>query len=122
MGLHDDELNSRRERREEMRRKQAQEQKRLKIALISAAVVLVACGAGLIYIAQNAAEGKPAAAQSAESQSTSPATVSCTIWCGSWWVLWWKWAGECGLPNPFPCSLAENGQMRASWPRLRAFA
>lgn len=53
MGQHDDQMNMRRERREAMRKKQQAEQRRLKIALIFAAIVLVACVAGLIIISKN---------------------------------------------------------------------
>ena len=41
MALHDDEMNIRRQRREEMKQKRLKEQRRLKIALICAAVLLV---------------------------------------------------------------------------------
>ena len=43
---HDEQMNMRREKREAMRRKHQEEQRRLKIALIVAAIVLVFCGVG----------------------------------------------------------------------------
>jgi hypothetical protein len=42
MALHDDELNKRQQRREEMRIKRQKEQQRLKIGLIAAGVILLA--------------------------------------------------------------------------------
>lgn len=50
MAPHDDEMNKRRQRREEMRQKQEAEQKRLKAGLITAAILLVVCAVGLITI------------------------------------------------------------------------
>ena len=50
MSRHDDEMNRRRQRREEMRQKQEAEQKRLKTGLIIAGIVLVICAIGLISI------------------------------------------------------------------------
>ena len=48
MAPHDDEMNRRRQRREEMRQKQLSEQKRLKTGLIIAAIILVVCAIGLL--------------------------------------------------------------------------
>ena len=50
MAPHDDEMNRRRQRREEMRQKREAEQKRLKTGLIIAAIVLVICAVGLLTI------------------------------------------------------------------------
>ena len=50
MAPHDDEMNKRRQRREEMRQKQQAEQKRLKTALIAAGILLVVCAVGLLAI------------------------------------------------------------------------
>ena len=50
MPLHDDEMNMRREKREAQRRKQQAEAKRLRITLILAAVVLVLCTAGIVFL------------------------------------------------------------------------
>lgn len=50
MPLHDDEMNMRREKREAQRRKQRAEAKRLRITLILAAVVLVLCTAGIVFL------------------------------------------------------------------------
>ena len=54
MPQHDDELNKRREKREALRKKREAEQKRLKITLILAAVILLAAGAGILFMAKNA--------------------------------------------------------------------
>ena len=54
MAQHDDELNKRREKREALRKQRQAEQKRLKITLILAAVVLLAAAAGMIALARNA--------------------------------------------------------------------
>jgi len=54
MPQHDDELNKRREKREALRKKRQAEQRRMTVALIAAAIVLVLCGVGIFLIARNA--------------------------------------------------------------------
>lgn len=50
MPLHDDEMRKRREKREAQRRKQQAETRRLRFALIGAALVLVLCGFGIFRL------------------------------------------------------------------------
>ena len=79
MQLHDDEMNMRREKREAQRRKQQAEAKRLRITLILAAVVLVLCTAGIVFLTSRsdssqttvAAETRPT---QKPTQATEPAT------------------------------------------------
>ncbi len=79
MPLHDDEMNMRREKREAQRRKQQAEAKRLRITLILAAVVLVLCTAGIVFLTSRsdssqttvAAETRPTRKPT---QATEPAT------------------------------------------------
>lgn len=79
MPLHDDEMNMRREKREAQRRKQQAEAKRLRITLILAAVVLVLCTAGIVFLTSRsdssqttvAAETRPT---QKPTQETEPAT------------------------------------------------
>ena len=79
MPLHDDEMNMRREKREAQRRKQQTEAKRLRITLILAAVVLVLCTAGIVFLTSRsdssqttvAAETRPT---QKPTQATEPAT------------------------------------------------
>ena len=79
MPLHDDEMNMRREKREAQRRKQQAEAKRLRITLILAAVVLVLCMAGIVFLTSRsdssqttvAAETRPT---QKPTQATEPAT------------------------------------------------
>lgn len=79
MPLHDDEMNTRREKREAQRRKQQAEAKRLRITLILAAVVLVLCTAGIVFLTSRsdssqttvAAETRPT---QKPTQATEPAT------------------------------------------------
>lgn len=79
MPLHDDEMNMRREKREAQRRKQQAEAKRLRITLILAAVVLVLCTAGIVFLTCRsdspettvAAETRPT---QKPTQATEPAT------------------------------------------------
>lgn len=79
MPLHDDEMNMRREKREAQRRKQQAEAKRLRITLILAAVVLVLCAAGIVFLTSRsdssqttvAAETRPT---QKPTQATEPAT------------------------------------------------
>ena len=79
MPLHDDEMNMRREKREAQRRKQQAEAKRLRITLILAAVVLVLCTAGIVFLTSHsdspqttvAAETRPT---QKPTQATEPAT------------------------------------------------
>ena len=67
-----DELNMRRRKREELRQKQLRERRRLRIALIAAAVVLLACGIGISFIARSS-QAKSSQAQ-AVPQTTAPST------------------------------------------------
>ena len=79
MPLHDDEMNMRREKREAQRRRQQAEAKRLRITLILAAVVLVLCTAGIVFLTSRsdssqttvAAETRPT---QKPTQATEPAT------------------------------------------------
>ena len=79
MPLHDDEMNMRREKREAQRRKQQAEAKRLRITVILAAVVLVLCTAGIVFLTSRsdssqttvAAETRPT---QKPTQATEPAT------------------------------------------------
>ena len=79
MPLHDDEMNMRREKREAQRRKQQAEAKRLRITLILAAVLLVLCTAGIVFLTSRsdssqttvAAETRPT---QKPTQATEPAT------------------------------------------------
>ena len=50
MPLHDDEMKKRREKREVQRKKQQAEARRLRFALIAAAVILVLCGVGIFRL------------------------------------------------------------------------
>ncbi|MEI3094017.1 MAG: CapA family protein [Oscillospiraceae bacterium] len=79
MPLHDDEMNMRREKREAQRRKQQAEAKRLRITLILAAVVLVLCTAGIVFLtsrsdsSQTTVAAEPRPTQK-PTQATEPAT------------------------------------------------
>ena len=79
MPLHDDEMNMRREKREAQRRKQQAEAKRLRITLILAAVVLVLCTAGIVFLTgRSDSPETPVAAETRPTkkptQATEPAT------------------------------------------------
>lgn len=79
MPLHDDEMNMRREKREAQRRKQQAEAKRLRITLILAAVVLVLCTAGIVFLTSRSDSPKTTAAAETRptqkpTQATEPAT------------------------------------------------
>lgn len=79
MPLHDDEMNMRREKREAQRRKQQAEAKRLRITLILAAVVLVLCTAGIVFLTNRSDSPKTTAAAETRptqkpTQATEPAT------------------------------------------------
>ena len=71
MAQHEDQLNMRQQKREALRKKRAAEQRKLKLMLILAALVLVACGFGIYSIAKDA-EVKPGAtlSQPAETKPT----------------------------------------------------
>lgn len=77
MPQHDEEMNRRREKREAMRKKREAEQRRLKITLILAAVVLVLCGAGIFVIARNAGV-QPAMSLSADVEEPQQQTEAAT--------------------------------------------
>ncbi len=72
MALHDDEMNIRRQRREEMKQKRLKEQRRLKIALICAAVLLVGCGVGIFFLSRN---GSPLIQSGEEAPATQATTA-----------------------------------------------
>lgn len=79
MPLHDDEMNMRREKREAQRRKQQAEAKRLRITLILAAVVLVLCTAGIVFLTGRSDSSETTAAAETRptqkpTQATEPAT------------------------------------------------
>ncbi len=52
MPLHDDEMNKRRQKREAQRKKQQAEARRLRLTLILAALILAACGFGILKLTQ----------------------------------------------------------------------
>lgn len=79
MPLHDDEMNMRREKREAQRRKQQAEAKRLRITLILAAVVLVLCTAGIVFLTSRSDSSRTTVAAETRptqkpTQATEPAT------------------------------------------------
>ena len=74
-----DELNMRRRKREELRQKQLREQRRLRIALIAAAVILLACAGGIVYFARSAQGSTGSAAPTqAAAQQTRPNQTEAT--------------------------------------------
>ena len=73
MPLHDDEMNMRREKREAQRRKQQAEAKRLRITLILAAVVLVLCTAGIVFLTSRSDS-------SITGWWLKPARITCSSW------------------------------------------
>lgn len=78
MALHDDELNKRQQRREELRLKREKEQKRLKIGLIAAGVILVVCAISLFTMAKGADTSADAAI--AVTETTAPPTEETQTW------------------------------------------
>ncbi len=65
MAPHDDEMNRRRQRRDEMRRKHEAEQKRLKTGLIVAGILLAVCAVGLLAIIRDTGAGESPEASAA---------------------------------------------------------
>lgn len=79
MPLHDDEMNMRREKREAQRRKQQAEAKRLRITLILAAVVLVLCTAGIVFLTSRSDSSQTTvAAETSPTQKPTQATEPAT--------------------------------------------
>ena len=79
MPLHDDEMNMRREKREAQRRKQQAEAKRLRITLILAAVVLVLCTAGIVFLTgRSDSPETPVVAETRPTQKPTQATEPAT--------------------------------------------
>ena len=79
MPLHDDEMNMRREKREAQRRKQQAEANRLRITLILAAVVLVLCTAGIVFLTgRSDSPETPVAAETRPTQKPTQATEPAT--------------------------------------------
>ena len=78
MALHDDELNKRQQRREELRLKREKEQKRLKIGLIAAAIILAGSAAGVFIMAKGAPDTEKSV------QETTAATTAPTEETQTW--------------------------------------
>ena len=119
-----DELNMRRQRREEMREKQRREQRRLRIAMISAAAVLIACAAGIWFIARSSqtAGAQASAAVQATAPSTRPnfteTTEATTSRRGSTQtVIHIRAAGDLNITN----KVVESGLAATGYDYTRAF-
>lgn len=78
MALHDDELNMRQQRREELRIKREKEQKRLKLGLIAAGVILVVCAVSMFTLAKGGEETLEAT--QAVTETTAPPTEETQSW------------------------------------------
>lgn len=116
MAQYDEEMNKRREKREALRRRQQAEQRRMKLGLIAAAVVLVLCGVGIYVIARNASQGASTAqteAQVQETQQTQPTvkeTQASDTQQGTTTTIHIKAAGDLNVTNAVVDSgLAVNG-------------
>ena len=79
MALHDDELNKRQQRREELRKKREQEQKRLKIGLIAAGIILVAAAVAVFVMAKGA-PGSEEAVKATTAATTAPTEETQLSW------------------------------------------
>ena len=79
MALHDDELNKRQQRREELRIQREKEQKRLKMGLIAAAVILVGAAVGLFVMAKGSPDTEAALEATAET-TTAPTEETQLSW------------------------------------------
>ena len=126
MSLHDDEMNKRREKREAMRRKREAEQKRLKLGLIAAAVVLVLGGIGIFFLVRSTGVADGASAQSAqqdveeeaeETQATTRATQATTAKSGNTTTIHIKAAGDLNITN----SVVDSGLVGSGYDYTRAF-
>ena len=124
MAHYDEEMNKRREKREAMRRKQQAEQRRLKIGLISAAVVLVLCGVGIFLIARNTpgsgASSDKAAAATQAAKETKPAvkeTQAPDAQSDTVTTIHIKAAGDLNITN----SVVESGMTASGYNYTRAF-
>ena len=74
MPHHDEELNRRREKREALRKQREAEARKLRLALIAAALVLIACGVGIFMIARSAGVETSVSARPEETQRQTEAT------------------------------------------------
>ena len=74
MPHHDEELNKRREKREALRKQRELEARKLRLALIAAALVLIACGVGIFMIARSAGVETSVSARPEETQRQTEAT------------------------------------------------
>ena len=79
MALHDDELNKRQQRREELRKQREKEQKRLKLGLIAAGIILVGAAVGLFVMAKGSGEAAAAAAETTAA-TTAPTEETQLSW------------------------------------------
>ena len=74
MPHHDEELNKRREKREALRKQRELEARKLRLALIAAALVLIACGVGIFMIARSAGVEANVSARPEETHRQTEAT------------------------------------------------
>ena len=79
MALHDDELNKRQQRREELRIQREKEQKRLKMGLIAAGIILVGAAVGLFVMAKGSGEAAASAAETTAA-TTAPTEETQLSW------------------------------------------
>ena len=118
---HDEQMNQRREKREAMRRKHQAEQRRLKIALVAAAVVLLICGVGIFLIAKNADSpaAKPAATQptQAATKPTEPKRESPAMQQNTVTTINIKAAGDLNVTN----AVVDAGLVATGYDYTRAF-
>lgn len=119
-----DELNMRRRKREEQRQKQRREQRRLRVALIAAAVVLLACGLGIYFIARSSQTRsvQTAATLQTTAPSTRPSQTEATQATTSrqrntQTVIHIKAAGDLNITN----AVVESGLAATGYDFTRAF-
>lgn len=123
MPQHDDEMNKRREKREALRKKREAEQRRLKVALIAAAVILLACGVGIFVLAGNNA-GADAGQQEEQVQAvwqteaeTEPQKETASIGSASSTTIHIKAAGDLNVTD----TVVNSGLPAGGYDFTRAF-
>lgn len=120
----DDELNKRRQRRDEMRKKREAEQRRLRAGLVAAGVIAVICAVGLFWMARKNAPGE--ASLETETQSnlvtmpsstTAPTETQPKAWSEQTTTIHIRAAGDLNITD----SVVKSGLTITGYEFIRPF-
>ena len=114
MARYEENIDKRREKREALRRQREIEQRRLRVGLIAAVIVLALCAWGIVVIARNAPESPESVGQSAAMEATKaptePTQPPASVQQNTITTIHIKAAGDLNVTNAtVDAGLAANG-------------